>query len=228
MLNTYKTRKNKPNTRNVWNLENIKEGMEKYKIMYQKYPSTLDFDMVDFLPSSRLVQRNYRGIVKLKQLLHLDDVHDFTKGEYRSKVASAMYKNAVDQEEGFYNYLASKMPEIHIHEHKILRPGHICCDFFVYTSASHGFAIDIFYANDLFNLSRIITNKAKRYSTLGTLPVFFVLVGNSEINQEQVNIMVNNKKDKLLPSIRVYTDEFFKNYILEGLLKDVLSQKSRE
>jgi hypothetical protein len=134
----------------------------------------------------------------------------------------------VDQEESFYNYLTSKIPEIHIHEHKILRPGHICCDFFVYTSASYGFAIDIFYANDLFNLSRIITNKARRYSTLKTLPVFFVLVGNPEINQEQVNIMVNNKKDKLLPNTRVYTDEFFRNCILEELLEGVLLQKSRE
>lgn len=222
MLNTYKTRKNKPNTRNVWNLENIKESVEKYKAMYQKYPSTLDFDKVDFLPSSRLIQRNYGGIVKLKQLLHLDDIHDFTKGEYRSKVASTMYKNAVDLEESFYNYLTSRMPEINIHEHKILRPGHICCDFFVYTSANSGFAIDIFYAGDLFNLSRIITNKAKRYSTLGTLPVFFVLVGNVEINQDHVDIMVNNKKDKLLPNIKVCTEEFFKDYVLEGLLKDVL------
>lgn len=228
MLNTYKTRENKSNKRNIWNLENIREGMERYKILYSKYPSTLDFDMVDFLPSSRLIQRNYGGIVKLKQLLNLDDIHDFTRGEYRSKVASNMYKNAVNQEERFYNYLISKIPEIHIHEHKILRPGHVCCDFFVYTSSSSGFAIDIFYASDLFNLSRIITNKAKRYSTLGTLPIFFVLVDNSEISQEQVNIMVANKRDKLLQNIAVCTDEFFKNYTLVGLLKDVLSQKSGE
>lgn len=185
-----KQRRHRPSQ---WSLEKLRIGLEKYKEIYHKYPSTLDFDKVDFLPSSRLIQRNYGGIVRLKEELELDCVTDYTRGEYRSKVARKTWNDAIDYECDFYNFLIAKIPEIQVHEHKILRPGHICCDFFIYTSNNGGFAIDIFYAQDLFSLSRVLNIKHKRYCELKIL-VYFVLVGNESIKQDEIDKIVNNCK----------------------------------
>jgi len=205
----YQKRENKRNTPGKWPIEAIRTGMEKYKEIYSHYPHTLDFDKVDFLPSSKLIQRNFGGIVKLKELLGLDCDKDGTKGEYRSNIARRTWNDAVGYEQQFYEFLISKKPEISVHEHKILRPGNICCDFFVYTSDREGFAIDIFYAQDLFSLSRIVYLKNKRYNKLN-FPVYFVLVGNDLIKQNDIDMLINNRKNPIGSNIKVLTECSFK------------------
>ncbi len=198
-------------TKIKWNLESIKIGLERFKNEFGRYPSTLDFDKVDYLPSSRMIQRNFGGIVNLKRELKLDGVLDYTKGEYRSGVASKLYKDAVKYEEDFYNYLISVVEEIRVHEHKILRPGHICCDFFVYTKASGGIAIDIFYAQDLQSFARVIGNKFRRYCQLPH-DIYFVLVGNHSIGQEDIDSLMKNRKIKITPNIKIKNELEFKKY----------------
>lgn len=201
-----------------WTLEDIRIGIEHYKSIFGNYPSTLDFDKVDYLPSSRLIQRNFGGIIKLRELLGLNTAADYTKGEYRSVIASKTYKNSIKYEEEFYNYLISKIPEISVHEHKILRPGNICCDFFIYTDQKNGIVIDIFYAQDIFSLARIIIIKTKRYIGL-KYPIYFVLVGNRAIPQHQIDMLVKNKKILLPYNINIITEDEFKVYINQGVMK---------
>lgn len=187
--------------------------MEEYKQKFFKYPSTLDFDKVDFLPTSRYIQRNFGGIVKLRGLLKLDAISDYTKGEYRSCIAKAGYHRAVKYEEVFYNYLISKIPEVQVHEHKIIRPGNICCDFFIYTNSQQGIAIDLFYAQDIFSLARVINIKLKRYSNL-KISVYFILIENLILSQDQIDLLMQNRKLLLPKNIKVITEKLFKQNIM--------------
>lgn len=150
-----------------WSLEQIKDGLERYKNDHGRYPSTLDFDKVDYLPTSRYIQRNHGGVVNLRKLLELDCEHDYTKGNLRSSVAKESYKRAGVYEEEFYKYLVSTIDEVRVHEHKIMRPGNICCDFFIYNAkGDDGVVIDLFYAQDMYSLARIVNIKLKRYKNL--------------------------------------------------------------
>ena len=184
--------KRKDNAKGRWTIDKIEKGILEFFDRYHKYPTTLDFDKVDFLPSSRLIQRNFGGIVKLKEVLKINDVKNCSKGEYRSKIAKAIYNESVEYEQIFYKFLITKFPEISVHEHKILRPGHICCDFFIYTSTNKGFAIDIFYAKDTFSLTGVVNIKCKRYATLN-FPIYFILVGNNFIKQCDIDVLLYNK-----------------------------------
>ena len=170
------------------------------------------------MPTSRLIQRNFGGIVKLREVLGLDTPKDYTKGSRRSVVAKDMYARSVEFEEQFYKYLISKIPEVRVHEHKILRPGHVCCDFFVYNKlGTSGVAIDIFYAQDIFSLIRIINIKEKRYVNL-PFSVYFVLIGNNLITQADIDLRMSNKKNQLFRNVMVVNESLFKDKIITNLI----------
>lgn len=195
----------------IWTIDQIRTAVESFNQKAGKYPSTLDFDKTDFLPTSRFIQRNYGGVVKLRALLGIS-ISDYTKGEYRSGIAKVGIQRSNEYEDRFYSYLLSKIPEVRVHEHKILRPGRICCDFYIYTSSKEGIAVDLFYAQDLYSLSRIITIKVKRYSKL-KIGVFFVLIENSDISQETIDKMISNKKILLPKNIKVLTEKHFERVV---------------
>lgn len=199
-----------------WTVEMIELGLEEYKKQHGRYPSTLDFDKVSYLPTSRMIQRNFGGIVALKKKLKPDAIHDYTKGAYRSKVASDIFRSAQKSEEQFYRYLTSLVEEVRVHEHKVLRPGVICCDFFIYTSAKDGFVIDIFYAQDMQSLTRIVHQKGKRYSGL-PYKVYFVIVGNESITQNQIDYAMTRRKILLNKNIEVKSEKIFKEFLVRTL-----------
>jgi hypothetical protein len=203
-------RKKSVGAQSKWSMDQIKAGLEHFKDLNGRYPSSREIDNFDYLPSARSIQRTHKGLVNLRTSLGFDEsMVNQTKGTIRSNKAKSTYANSVDHELEFYNYLISKIPEVRVHEHKILRPGHVCCDFFIYTSNTKGFAIDIFYAQDLFTLQRIIPIKLKRYRGL-RCKVYFVLVGNDSIFQEEIDKMLNNRKTKLPEHIEVITEKVFK------------------
>jgi hypothetical protein len=140
----------------IWTLQNIKEAIERFKREYSYYPSTVDFDKTDYLPTSKMIQRSFGGISKLRSDLGLDATLDYRKGKVRSSKARQTYSQAIKFEEEFYKFLITKIPEVKVHEHKILRPGRVCCDFFIYTNDTKGIAIDIFYARIFFQFLELL------------------------------------------------------------------------
>lgn len=195
----------------MWNLENIKIAIERYKTENGRYPSTLDFDKTEYLPTSRLIQRNFGGIVKLRQDLQLETPANYTKGAHRSEIAKNTFASGAKYEDTFYNYLIGIVPEIRVHEHKILRPGRVCCDFYIYNTSGQGIAIDIFFAKDMFSVARIVGIKQKRYVNLA-FKTLFILVGNDQITQIELDRLAKNKKNEL-GNIEVMTELFFKENI---------------
>lgn len=203
-------RKSLPHKQPKWTIEQVKAGLEYFKDLNGRYPSANEIDNFEYLPSSRSIQRSLGGLEKVRNVLGFDlSLTNLTKGTIRSEKAKTTYFNAVNYEEIFYNYLIKNVPEVNVHEHKILRPGHICCDFFIYTSNNDGFAIDIFYAQDIFTLARTVNIKFKRYKDL-KYQVYFVLVGNNNISQHQLDAVITNKKLAWPKNIKLLAEKTFK------------------
>lgn len=200
-----------------WTIENIKDGFSYFFEINGKYPTTKEIDSFDYLPSARTFQRAFGGTVKLREILNLDIPLDQRKGTIRSDMAQKTFKRAQGYEKEFYFYLISKIPEVRVHEHKIIRPGDTAADFFIYTSDNEGVVIDLFYAADIHSLIGIINIKFKKYINVKS-PVYFVLIGNEQITQEIIDQKVNNRKNKLSDHIKVVTEDTFKKH-LDSLLK---------
>src|SRR5579872_7439685 len=132
-----------------WTIENIKDGLEYFNELNGRYPSSMEIDSFEYLPTRRMIERNFGGIVNLRKTLNLQGSSDFTKGEVRSAMAKKAFIRAQDYERDFYFYLIKKIPEVRVHEHKIIRPGDTASDFFIYTSSNKGIMIDLFYAQDI-------------------------------------------------------------------------------
>lgn len=193
---------------NKWTLENIKSGIDRFFIENKRYPTARDFDKVDYLPPARTVQRNFGGLEKLRELLIPDSPKNFTVGETRSRVAKKAKIRSYEHEEDFYRFLISKIPEVKVHEQKRLRPGNIASDFFIYTDENKGFAIDIFHSSDRFNTIGILNIKISRYRGL-SMPVIFVVMG--DFTQDDLNLLLKNKKNKLPTNMSCYTKKYFKD-----------------
>jgi hypothetical protein len=202
----------------AWTLEEIRKGILYFFKIHSRYPTAHDFDQFEFLPSARTIQRAFGGLEKIRNELNIGDVKNFTKGEYRSNIAKKTHSKAMLYEEEFYNFLISRLDEIKVHEHKIIRPGNICCDFFIYRkhTSEGGIVIDIFYAQDILSLGSVIRIKGKRYLNL-PFKVFFVLVGNKDIKQNDIDNLILNKQNALSENIFVLQEEIFKENLLNYL-----------
>lgn len=193
----------------IWTVENIRLAMERYKAEYGTYPGTRDFDTCEYLPTARQIQRRFGGVPKFKQLLDLDGDYNLTTGPVRAAVASNAFKRSYEYEEAFYLALIQQIPEEQVHEQKRIRPGNVNCDFFIYNRSdkARSVVIDVFYAQNLFNMTGIINIKLKRYSSL-LYRTFFVSIGNG-ITQEDIERLVANKKAPLPSHVKVCSEKWF-------------------
>lgn len=210
-------RKRTSHVEEKWTLENLRAGLDYFFEINNRYPTVKEVDVFEYLPTSRTIQRSFNGLMELRKTLGLNTPINHSSGVTRSKTAQDADKRAQIYEKEFYNYLISKIPEVRIHEHKIIRPGDTAADFFIYTSDTKGIVIDLFYAVDIYSLCNVVNIKFKKYSSV-EFPVYFVLVGNEKITQEIIDQKIENRKNKLSGHIRVLTEESFKNSLDELLL----------
>ncbi len=202
----------------IWTYEEIKEGFEEFFKEFNRYPTALEIDAYEYLPSSRSLQRTFGGLVQVRKKLFPDQIHDYTTGEHRSKVASNNFKRAQDYEEAFYDRLAQNFKPLAVHEHKVMRPGRIACDFFLYTNDIEGVCIDLFYAKDAFSLAGVINNKIRRYSVL-RCPIIFILLHDGSLSSSILNAQLKNKKLQIPDNITIMnSDTFWEEHVYE--LKD--------
>ncbi|MBP6917089.1 hypothetical protein KBB76_02735 [Candidatus Saccharibacteria bacterium] len=192
-----------------WTKEEIKAGFEYYKELYNKYPSALEIDEFPYLPSSRSIQRTFGGLVKLRKELFPDEVSDYTRGSYRSKIAGQSYLNSTSLEADMFDFLTTHFLEIAVHEHKVIRPGNVNSDFYIYLNNSTGVVIDIFYAENIRSLISVVNIKVKRYSLISQ-KTLLVVVGKPDIFQSDKNEKNKKKKNPPPPPLPVFFKKYFK------------------
>lgn len=200
-----------------WTPEQLTAGLMQFKEMYGKFPTAHDVDAFDYLPSSRSIQRNYGGLVHLRKTLIPNETADYTRGSSRSDVARSAIKNGQEYESLFYTLLSGYFSEIAVHEHKVMRPGNVNCDFYIYITKNSGVVIDIFYSSSVRNLTNIINIKLKRYILVNE-PTYLIVVGNSEITQIDIDSKMKNRKEPLPSHIQVISEAFFVQNVIPDLM----------
>jgi hypothetical protein len=218
MFNESRLRQNKVGHQLPWSDDELLAGLQKFYDDYGHYPSAGEVDTFAYLPSARSIQRTHGGLVTLRQRLLPDEDSDHTRGDRRRKIASEGDARARKYEEEFYIFLTKHFKEIAVHEHKIIRPGNVASDVFIYLndSSADGIVIDLFYAQDLITLLKIVTIKNKRYKDL-PFTVYFILVGNDGIQQTEIDSRIVNKKVPLPSHINVVTENTFKQNSIDEL-----------
>jgi hypothetical protein len=193
-----------------WTEGNLRDGFQYFFDLNGHYPTAYEIDSFEYLPSSRSIQRAFGGLVNIRKQLNLNAPKNYARGKTRKLLALEMDSRARSYEEEFYNYLISKIPEIRVHEHKVIRPGNVSSDFFIYTDDKNGIVLDLFYSSNLKNVSKIIQNKQFKYAPL-PFQTYFIIVGNDAIRQEDVDNLIKNRKIPLSSNIQVFTEVTFKN-----------------
>ncbi len=199
-----------------WSEDNLKDGINYFFDLHGRYPTVKDVDSFEHLPTSRTIQRSFGGMMALRKALGLNGPINFTEGAVRADVAREADLRARKYEEEFYRFATSKVEEMRVHEHKIMRPGNTAADFFIYKNGTEGIVIDLFYARDMHSLGGIVNIKSKKYLSVGH-PVYFVLVGNEEITQEMIDKKIKNRKNQLSRHIRVVTERYVKESFFDLL-----------
>jgi transposase len=182
----------------TWNIDSVQIGVSKFYQEYGRLPSATDFDRVNYLPSSRQIQRAYGGMSTLRKTLGYGDDISFTKGPLRADIAKRVNKRGVIFEEKIEVYLSEKFGEPFVHTQKRYNVGSkFRFDFFVYAK-NLTFGVDVFSVDDYKNIEKNIRHKIKKYIyTNENLKVYFVVEGSfrkSEL-QPSVNLIHREQLD---------------------------------
>ncbi len=204
------------NPNSVWTISNLEAGFEKFYDDNGHYPSAPELDKFEYLPSSRQIQRVFGGLQKLRKDMKLEhEASDHNSGKIRSKMAGEAWARAVDYEEEYYKYLIQQIPELYVHEHKVIRhDGYKTdTDFFIYfPNSNDGIVIDVFYAMDILSLIKQVRIKEKKYAPM-PYKTFFISI-NKKISQEEIDDKILNRNSTLPKNIHVCSIHYFNSEVL--------------
>lgn len=178
----------------LWTAEKIKEGFERFLKEQGRLPKSVEIDGLAYLPSRKLIERNFGGVEKLRKELGYADTH-FGKGKFRSAIASRANINGRNTELIVEKLLKDKFGEVFVHTEKIFDHTKNRVDFYIY-SPSGNFGIDVFGTETLHNLQSNMNVKLNKYAGFKER-LFFVVVSNSFTQVDLDSYVV--KKTKILP-----------------------------
>ena len=176
-----------------WSIKKIKDGFERFRIEHSRLPTSPEIDKLDYLPSSRQIQRKFGGLEKLRGILGYEDTH-FGRGKYRSDIATRTNVKGRDTELALEKILREKFGEVFVHTERIFDDSKNRVDFYIYT-ADGNFGIDVFYTDTMRDLQKNINNKIDKYLKFpGKL---FFVVGNGAFTQSELDAYMTAKKKSL-------------------------------
>ncbi|RJQ37598.1 hypothetical protein C4552_00340 [Candidatus Parcubacteria bacterium] len=183
-----------------WDDNRIREGFVRFFSEFGRYPTVLDIDSYDYLPSSKQLQRKYGGVKKLRELLGLD-ITDFTSGEVRSQMVSRIGKRALKVENDVRNKLIAHFGEFFVHEqrpHKLDSRSRL--DFFVYHRDGE-FGVDVFYAENRHSFVGCINQKERMYRD--TKIEVFLVYESEKVGPDDVDEFLMHKKHRLAAQLKI-------------------------
>jgi len=182
----------------IWNIDNIREGLQKFHVQYGHYPTATEIDACAYLPAARTIERRFGGLVALRGDLKLDSQTDLRTGEHSSRRAYKINKRAHKVEGDVFEYLQRRFGVEFVHrEYFFTDDRRTRADFFVFDTQK-GFCVDVFYASDLRNVTGCLNSKLDKYQSdyMRQYPIIYLQM-NSEFEQESLDRLVSNKKRKI-------------------------------
>lgn len=194
---------------NKWTIEKIKQGFDRFFRENGRLPVAPEIDKLDYLPSSRQIQRRFGGLEKLRSMLGYKETN-FGRGEYRSNIASRTNKRGREEELKLEKILREKFNEVFVHTEKIFDDSKNRVDFYIYAPEGN-FGIDIFHTETIRDLQSNINIKMNKYLKFPLK--LFLVVANTDFSQEELDAYVRNKTKQLSNNISVLAMETLLNLI---------------
>ncbi len=189
----------------LWNLEDLREGIDRFYKENDRFPTVNDLDNIDYLPSSRWIQMKFGGMVKVRKDLGYNDIH-LGIGQYRSKIANQVNRAGLKFEHQVEKILINKFGEPFVHIQRRVGKFKDRIDFFVY-NRTENFAVDVTNTTGHFrNLQGNINTKISKYHNLN-LKLYIVV--NSFYKQNKIDSWVLKKITKLPLGWKIVTIENF-------------------
>lgn len=196
-----------------WTIDKIKEGFERFRIEHGRLPMAPEIDKLDYLPSSRQIQRKFGGLEKLRAILGYEDTH-FGKGIFRSEIATRINVRGRDAELALEKILREKFGEVFVHTERIFDDSKNRVDFYVY-SPDGNFGVDVFYTETMRDLQKNINLKIDKYQKFPHQ--LFLVVGNDQFRQEDLDKYMASKIKALPQNTTIVT--------LQALLNTIKSKR---
>lgn len=196
-----------------WKIEELRAGLEDFYTKNNRYPTAPEVDAHPYLPSARSIERSFGGLVELRKELGLDTQSDYREGAHGSARAHKINARAHDVEQEVYAFLTKRFGKQFVHrEYFFIDDKRTRADFFVYDKTS-GFCVDVFYPSDRRNLIGCLNSKLAKYQgpQMNQYPVIFLQM-NKELNQELLDAVLKNKKNKLLAGHQLFTWDLFTEF----------------
>lgn len=182
--------------------EEIKEKIKYFEIQNGRLPSSTDFDLCEYLPSSKTMQRKYGGLKSFGI--------DFRSGNERSEKAKKSMDISNILEDNLFLFLIEKFGRKNVHrESPYGDRGRIRSDFTIFYDIKNEskFVIDIFYPNDASSLTGIINIKLKKFNFSELFHTVYFVNMNKNIN------VLPTKKNPLPKNVEVISEKQLKEYI---------------
>ncbi len=192
-----------------WSSEKIKDGFERFRSLYNRLPTSPEIDSLDYLPSSRQIQRKFGGLEKLRRDLGYHNTH-FGKGLYRSEIAHKSNNEGRKGEIELERILRDKFGEVFVHTEKIFDLSKNRVDFFIYTPDGN-FGIDVFHTETRKDLNKNINIKLDKYANFNK-KLYFVVSGNI-FSQPDIDAILSLKK-RTMENISLVNLETMRSIIL--------------
>lgn len=187
--------------RKIWTIERIKEGFERFKNEHGRLPRAPEIDRLEYLPSSRNIQKRFGGLARLRSQLGYSDVH-FGRGVFRSEIATRVNDRGRNAELVLEKVLRKKFGEVFVHTEKFFESSKNRVDFYVY-SPDGNFGIDVFYTDTMRYLQSNINIKMGKYRNF---PVeLFLVVANESLKQDDIDRYANAKLKPLSKITKIVT-----------------------
>ncbi|MDO8552203.1 MAG: hypothetical protein Q7S01_01585 [bacterium] len=185
----------------IWTVDKIKEGFERFKNEHGRLPRALEIDQLEYLPSSRNIQKRFGGLARLRKQLGYSDVH-FGKGSFRSEIASRVKDRGRKTELALEKVLRDRFGEVFVHTEKFFESSKNRVDFYVY-SPDGNFGIDVFYTDTMRYLKSNINIKMGKYRNF---PIeLFLVTANESLRQDDIDRYAITKLKPLPKTTRIVT-----------------------
>lgn len=185
-----------------WDRGKLKVAFDRFISEHGRLPTSPEIDSTDYLPTSRLIQRNFGGLRVLRKQLGYQDT-DFGKGKHRSAFAKSYNIRGIEAERKLEETLIEYFGEPYVHSQKYYGEGKNRADFLIFT-VDGIFGIDVFTTETKQDLQKNVALKIDKYSDFPeNLTLYFVVVSTQLTSDAINNAATSMIKTQLLPNLIV-------------------------
>lgn len=209
------------NIRNKYEEFNYFQSLEDYRSAFQKfydlngyYPTSLDIDVCEYLPSSKTLQRRFKSLVALRNLLNLpQDQIDLRKSPQRILSALSGITRSYSSENDVYQELLKFYEPLNIHKQSPINDNtQQRCDFVLFENNERKFFVDVTFPTTIHSVKGCINSKLRRYKkSLPDKDTYIVLM--SDHTEEDINRVLKWKKLPIPSNVKIVSFEGFKKLL---------------